>query len=247
MGLSDSHLRQTLRLFIPGRPPALSPGRSGSPRFLDASFRARSSQPPRGALQVLLLVSSRQVTGFVISGSLATPNKRNEAESDSLALGLTRSRSRGHSPFASIYCYEYRPASYDRLPSRRGPPLHGERVITKADTFQSARCTRLVLALQNRRISNIESSRGGQSVEGWFRFAQSFLKWTEFIYSTFDVGRSMFISFFFDLTGRSRPEAALNLEPLNGYKSSTISASLNLQSTLFRKIRTCLRVAIGRG
>jgi hypothetical protein len=24
----------------------------------------------------------------------------------------------------------------------------------------------------------------------------------EFIYSTFDVGRSMFISFFFDLTGR---------------------------------------------
>jgi hypothetical protein len=37
----------------------------------------------------------------------------------------------------------------------------------------------------------------------------------EFIYSTFDVGRSMFISFFFDLTGRSRPEAALNPEPLN--------------------------------
>jgi len=28
--------------------------------------------------------------------------------------------------------------------------------------------------------------------EWWNRFAQSFLKWTEFIYSTFDVGRSMF-------------------------------------------------------
>ena len=163
MGLSDSHLRQTRRLFIPGRPPALSPNRSGSPRFLDASFRARSSQPPRGALQVLWLVSSRQVTGFIISGSLATPNERNEAESDSLALGLTRSRYRGHSPFASIYCYEYRPASYDRLPSRRGPPLHGERVITKADTFQSARCTRLVLALQiSQRTQSTQSTQSTQ-------------------------------------------------------------------------------------
>ena len=154
-------LRQTLRLFIPGRPSALSPGRSGSPRFLGASFRARSSQPPRGALLVLLLVSSRQVTGFIISGSLATPNERNEAESDSLALGLTRSRFRGISPFASSYCSKYRPASHDRLPSRRGPPLDGERVITIADTFQSARCTRLVLALQNRRISNNECRRMG--------------------------------------------------------------------------------------
>jgi hypothetical protein len=148
MGLSDSHLRQTFRLFIPGRLPALSPGRSGSPRFLDASFRARSPQSPRGALQVLLLVSSLQVTGFIISGSLATPDQCNEAESDSLALGLTRSRSRGFAPFASICCYGYRPASHARLPSRRGPPLHGERVITIADTFQSARCTRLILALQ---------------------------------------------------------------------------------------------------
>ena len=148
MGLSDSHLQQTLRLFIPGHPPALSPGRNGSPRFLDASFRARSPQSPRGALQVHLLVPSLQVTGFVISGSLATPNECNEAESGSLALGLTRSRSRGFAPFASIYCYEYRPASRVQLPSRRGPPLHGERVITKADTLQSARCTRLRLALQ---------------------------------------------------------------------------------------------------
>jgi hypothetical protein len=156
MGLSDSHLRQTLRLFIPGRLPAPSPGRSGSPRFLDASFRARSSQPPRGALQMLILVSSLQVAGFIISGSLATPKQRNEAESDSLALGLTRSRFRGISPFASSYRSEYRPASHDRLPSRRGPPLNGERAITIADTFQSARCTRLVLALQNRRISNNE-------------------------------------------------------------------------------------------
>ena len=155
MGLSDSHLRQTLRLFIPGRPPARPPSRSGSPRFLDASFRARSPQPPRGALQVLSLVSSLQVTGFIISGSLATPNERNEAESGSLALGLTRSRSRGLNPFAFIIYYQYRPASHARLPSRRGPPLHGERAITMADTFQSARCTRLLLALQRAQRDNL--------------------------------------------------------------------------------------------
>jgi hypothetical protein len=34
------------------------------------------------------------------------------------------------------------------------------------------------------------------------RVAKSFLKQTEYIHSTFDVGRSMFISFFFDQTGR---------------------------------------------
>jgi hypothetical protein len=31
-------------------------------------------------------------------------------------------------------------------------------------------------------------------------------------YSMFDVGRSVFISFFFDLTGRSRPAAGLTPE-----------------------------------
>ena len=155
MGLSDSHLRQAFRLFIPDQPPALSPNRNGSPRFLDASFRARSPLSPRGALQVPILVSSLQVTGFVISGSLATSNLCNEAESGSLALGLTRSRFRGFAPFASICCYEYRPASHAQLPSRRGPPLHGERVITMADTFQSARCTRLILALRRHREQRV--------------------------------------------------------------------------------------------
>jgi len=82
MGLSDSRPRQTSRLFIPGFPPALSPSRSGPPRFLGASFRARSSQPPRGALQVLILVASLQMAGFIISGSLIAPNQRNEAEMD---------------------------------------------------------------------------------------------------------------------------------------------------------------------
>jgi len=149
MGLSDSRLQQSLRLFIPGYPPALSPGRNGSPRFLGASFRARSPLSPRGALQVRLSVSSLQVTGFIISGSLATPDKCNEAETGSLALGLTRLRSRGFAPLASTYFYGHRPASCARLPSRRGPPLHGERTISMADSFQSARCTRLRLALQS--------------------------------------------------------------------------------------------------
>ena len=148
MGLSDSRRRQTSRLF-PGHPPALKPSRSGSPRFLDASFRARSPLSPRDALQVHLLVSSLQVTGFLHSGSLAAPNQRNEAESDSLALGLTRSQSRGASPFATHPPGGDRPASCVQFPSRRGPPLHAERAITMADTFQSARCTRLILAHQS--------------------------------------------------------------------------------------------------
>ena len=63
----------------------------GSPRFLDASFRARSPLSPRGALQVPILISSLQVKGFSISGSLAAPNRCNEAESGSLALRLALS------------------------------------------------------------------------------------------------------------------------------------------------------------
>ena len=60
----------------------------------------------------------------------------------------------------------------------------------------------------NRRISNIECRMS--NVEGWNRCAHSFLKWTEFIYSTFDVGRSMFdvhlflLRFDWTLAGRRR-------------------------------------------
>jgi len=35
-------------------------------------------------------------------------------------------------------------------------------------------------------------NREPQNIEGWNCFAKSFLKQTEFIHSTFDVGRSMF-------------------------------------------------------
>jgi hypothetical protein len=40
----------------------------------------------------------------------------------------------------------------------------------------------------NRRISNIEP----QNVEGWIRFAQSFLKETEYLTSTFNIHYSTF-------------------------------------------------------
>jgi hypothetical protein len=151
MGLSDSRLRSSVRLFIPGQPSVHSPYHSGSPRFLGASFRVRFPLSPRDARQVPLPVASLPVSGFTISGRLATPTLRNEADLGSLALRLTRSRSGAVHPFVTRVASGHRSASYARLPSRRGPPLHGERAITMTDSFQSARCTRLGLALQRRR------------------------------------------------------------------------------------------------
>jgi hypothetical protein len=145
MGLSDSRLRQTPRLFIPGHP---SSRRSGSPRFLGPSFRARFPLSPRGALPVLSPVASPQISGLTLSGRLATPTLHNEADSGSLALRLTRSQSGVIHPFVTRIAPNHRTAPHDQLPFRRGPPLHGERVITMTDSFQSARCTRLILALQ---------------------------------------------------------------------------------------------------
>jgi len=67
-----------------------------------------------------------------------------------------------------------------------------------------------IVGTANRRISNIEP----QNVEGWNRVAQSFLKSTEYITSTFDIHYSMltvrlwriryslFQSFFSDQTDR---------------------------------------------
>jgi hypothetical protein len=149
MGLSDSRLRQTARLFIPDHPVVPTPRRRGSPRFLGASFRARFPLSPRGALQVHTPVASLQVSGLAISGRLATPTLCNEAESGSLSLRLTRSQSGAICPFVSKIAPGHRTASYVQLPSRRGPPLHGERAISMTDSFQSARCTRLILALQS--------------------------------------------------------------------------------------------------
>ena len=151
MGLSDSHLRQTPRLFIPAHPVViLTPRRRGSPRFLGPSFPARLPLSPRGALPVLSPIASLQVSGLTVSGRLATPTLPNEAGSGSLTLRLTGSQSGAIRPFVTRLLPGYRTASYARLPSRRGPPLHGERAIPMTDSFQSARCTRLILALPTR-------------------------------------------------------------------------------------------------
>ena len=146
MGLSDSQSQQISRLCIPGHPLALSPSRTGSPRFLGASFRTRPPQTPRSALQVPAPVATLQVAGFVHYGRLATLTWTNEAESGSLTLGLARSRSVALTTSQSANIPDYRSASRARLPLHRGPPLHGERAIAMAGTFQPARCTRLILA-----------------------------------------------------------------------------------------------------
>ena len=164
-GLSDSQPRQTSRLCIPGHPSAPSPGRSGSPRFLGASFRARSSQPPRGALQVHMPIASPQVSDFVIFGSLAAPNWRIEAESDSLSLGLTRSRSTRFKCFAIRPVPDYRSASHVRLPSHRGPPLHGERAITIAGTFSQQDAPGLAWRSKDAEDGRQRTEGGGQRAD----------------------------------------------------------------------------------
>jgi hypothetical protein len=148
MGLSDSHLRQTSRLFVPGRPSALpraTMGLPGSSAYLSA--RAFPSHPGVPYRCICPLLPCK----FQASPSLAGwphPVSRNEAETGSLSLRLTRSRSGGSSSFASHLHGGDRPASRDRLPSRRGPPLHDEQAITMANSFQLARYTRLILAHQ---------------------------------------------------------------------------------------------------
>ena len=125
-------------------------GRCGYPRFPVTSLRACSLQSPRDALRVLMLVTSPQMAGFAFSGELATSNGCNEAESSSLPLGLTRSRSGAFHPFApSGRARRDQNASRVRLPTHEILPLHGEQAITIADTFQSARCPALHLAHQS--------------------------------------------------------------------------------------------------
>ena len=62
----------------------------GSPRFLDLSFSARYSQPPRTTLQTHKPIESLETAGFTLRDGLAVVVFGcNEAESDSLALRLT--------------------------------------------------------------------------------------------------------------------------------------------------------------
>ena len=121
---ADSHTGPLLGYWFPTivatpeiLPDAASCGVSQVPT---ASFRTRSPFPPRGALQVLLLVASLQVPGFTQSGRLAIPTLRNEANSGSLALGLMRSQLGTVHPFASTMTVETGPLLVLGYPSTRG-------------------------------------------------------------------------------------------------------------------------------
>ena len=153
MGLSDSHMRQTSRLFIPSHPSALhraTVGLPGSSVHLSArAFPYHPEAPYRCTCPLLpcRFQASPHPAGW------PHPLTCNEAEIGSLSLRLTRSWSRGPTSFASHLNGGDRPASRDRLPSRRGPPLHGEQAITMANSFQLARRTRLGLAHRMTRIN----------------------------------------------------------------------------------------------
>jgi hypothetical protein len=102
---------------------------TGSLRFLDRSFDARRPLPPRRARPLHLLVASRPVSGFTLSGRLATLTcvsrpKRVHAR----ALRLTPSPSQ---------------APTARSPAPPLGRLHGERAIPMVSTFQLTRSTRL--------------------------------------------------------------------------------------------------------
>ena len=93
---------------------------NGSPGFPVHSFGTRSLQPPRPILRVHTLITSPQITGFNISGSLAIGKQRNEAESSSLALGLAPSSSgRDHPPSPNH-------GGFDRNVSHALLPPHAE-------------------------------------------------------------------------------------------------------------------------
>ena len=146
MGLSDSHMRQTSRLFIPGHPPALIRATVGLPgSSVHLSARAFPYHPGAPCKCICPLLPCRFQASPHPAG-WPHPITCNEAETSSLSLRLTRSRSRGPTSFASHLAGGDRPASRDRLPSRRGPPLHVEQAINMANSFQLARRTRLGLA-----------------------------------------------------------------------------------------------------
>jgi hypothetical protein len=86
---------------------------------------------------VHLLVATLAVAGFTTLWRAGHLHKRNEADSGSLALRLTRSLA-GASTAGSL------PTPPGRLPA--------ERAIRKATSFQVAGSARLILTLQKRRL-----------------------------------------------------------------------------------------------
>ena len=107
---------------------------AGYPRFLDGSFPARCPHSPRKARQVLLPVASPPVSGFIISGGLATFNRVTRPNRVYVTLRLAGS------PFE---------ASSVRLLARTLDWLHVEQAIYMVNTFQFTRSARLILALQS--------------------------------------------------------------------------------------------------
>ncbi len=131
MGLSDSRSGPRKVICSPaGSVP--NHRRSGSPRFLGRSFRARRPQPPRQARRPLAPVSSSPAAGFATASRLAAPR-----------LNLTRPN-RIHLRYGS----RVRPAGLRRCGSLRTPPapLPVERAIDRAASSRAARSTRLGLA-----------------------------------------------------------------------------------------------------
>jgi hypothetical protein len=100
------------------------------------SVDARCPLSPRAAHPLHVLVASRMVSDFIISGSLTAADWCNEAGMGSLALRLTSSPPR---------------APTARLPAPPPSRLHGERAIAMVSTFQLTRSTRLCLAHRNTR------------------------------------------------------------------------------------------------
>jgi hypothetical protein len=91
------------------------------------SFDARCPVSPRGVRPLHLLVASRPISGFDISGRLATPIRVTRPKG-SLALRLTSSRSQ---------------APTKELPPPPLGPLHGERAIPMVSTSQLTRSAKL--------------------------------------------------------------------------------------------------------
>ena len=142
MSRSDSRPWPTAALCLPRRRWTLPPPHAGPPRFLDRSVRARRPHSPRKARRVHMPVASPSVSGFTISGRLATFTRCNEAVSGSLALRLTRSLP-GASPRGLLH------ATSESLPV--------ERAIDRVTSFHVTRSVRLVLAHRITRISRIGS------------------------------------------------------------------------------------------
>jgi len=92
MGLSDSPAPNSRLMDSACVLPRSSRGRwQGSPSLPNLTFPARCPLSPRRAPPLFVNISSRRVSGFSFSGSLAVLTLCNEAQSGSLALRLTGS------------------------------------------------------------------------------------------------------------------------------------------------------------